>query len=126
GQPFPQNKIPLTQLNQTSLALLKYFPNPNLPFAARNFQTSWNGLNNSQNLNVRINNIALSSKDRLNFGMGFQNGNSITPNLFQFIDTGSNRSSNSNLAWSRRFTARLSNNVALTFSRTRQTATPFF
>jgi len=126
GQPFSQNRIPMAQLNQTSLALLKYFPDPNLPFAARNFQTSLNGVNNSQNLNIGINNAAITSKDRLSFRLGYQSGNVIAPNLFQFIDRGSNRSSNSNLGWSRRFTPRLSNNLAVTFSRTRQTGTPFF
>jgi trimeric autotransporter adhesin len=126
GQPFPGNKIPLDRLSPQALALLKYFPNPNIPYAARNYQTTWNGLNNSNNLNVRLNNINLTSKDRLNFGLGYQTGNSVTPNLFQFVDTGSNRSSNSNLGWNRRFTSRISNTLALTFSRTRQTTTPFF
>ncbi|MEO5924033.1 MAG: TonB-dependent receptor [Bryobacteraceae bacterium] len=126
GLPFVGNKIPLARLNSTSLGLLSYFPNPNIPFAARNYQTTWNGLNNTNSLNVRLQNINLTSKDRLNFGLGYQTGTSVTPNLFQFIDTGSNRSSNSNLGWNRRFTSRVANTLALTFSRTRQTQTPFF
>ena len=126
GQLFPQNRIPLARLNPASLALLQYFPNPNQPFAARNYQTTWNGLNNTNNLNVRLNNIAPTSKDRLNFGMGYQTGNSITPNLFRFVDTGANRSSNSNLGWSHRFSAKVNNNLTYTFSRTRQTSLPFF
>ncbi|MEP7351878.1 MAG: TonB-dependent receptor [Acidobacteriota bacterium] len=126
GLAFLNNQIPVSQLNQTSLALLKYFPNPNLPFAARNFQTSWNGLNNSESLNVRISNIGLTSKDRVNFGVQYQSGRSISPNLFGFIDTGNNRSSNSNIGWNRRFSRAVSNSLTLTFSRTRQTSLPYF
>ena len=43
GSPFPGNRIPANRINATSTALLQYFPNPNLPFATRNYQTSWSG-----------------------------------------------------------------------------------
>ena len=41
GLPFVDSKIPLTRINPAATALLKYFPDPNLPFGNRNYQTSW-------------------------------------------------------------------------------------
>jgi trimeric autotransporter adhesin len=124
--PFPGNRIPTSRLNTTSLRLLDYFPDPNLPFAARNYQTSWTGDNDSHNLNARIMNVRLGSKDRLNGSLGYQNSGSTIPNLFEFIDTGSGRGINTTLGWSRNITTRVTNNVQLAFSRMRQQATPYF
>jgi hypothetical protein len=126
GSPFPGNKIPASRLDPAALALLKFFPDPNLPFAARNYQTSWTGSNNSHNVNARVMNIRVGSKDRFNFGIGYQGSDNVSPNLFQFIDTGSGRSINANLGWSRNITAHLINNLHYTFSRNRQQLSPFF
>ncbi len=87
GSPFPGNRIPVNRISAASTALLQYFPNPNLLSADRNYQTSWSGRNNSQNINSRISNIKIGSKDTINGGIGYQGSSSITPNLFQFIDT---------------------------------------
>jgi hypothetical protein len=126
GMPFPQNKIPASRINQASAALLDYFPAPNLPFAARNYQTSWTGLNNSQNVNSRLSNIKLDSKDRLNFSVGYQGASSVTPNLFDFIDTGSGQGINASAGWSRTITTKLVNSLNYTFSRNRQLSSPYF
>jgi hypothetical protein len=126
GAPFPGNKIPASRISATATALLKYFPEPNLPFAARNYQVAWNGLNNSHNLNSRVSNIRIGAKDRLNFGLAYQGSNSVSPNLFQFIDTGSGSGINANLGWSRNITARATNNLQYSFSRMRQLSSPYF
>jgi hypothetical protein len=126
GAPFPGNKIPASRISATATALLKYFPEPNLPFAARNYQASWSGLNNSHNLNSRISNIRIGAKDRLNFGLAYQGSNSVSPNLFQFTDTGSGRAINASLGWSRNITTRLTNSLQYSFSRMRQLSSPYF
>jgi hypothetical protein len=126
GSPFPGNKIPTNRISAASTALLAYFPNPNLPFAARNYQTSWSGQSNSQNINSRISNIKIGSKDTINAAIGYQGSSSISPNLFQFIDTGAGRGINANLGWSRAITARVINNLRYTFSRSRQLSSPYF
>ncbi len=126
GVPFPGNRIPANQLNATSLALLNYYPLPNLPGLTRNYQTSLAGSNNSYNINSRVSNIRIGSKDRLNFGLGYQGSNSATPNLFQFVDTGAGRAINTNLAWAHNFSTSLINNVNYTFSRMRQDLSPYF
>ena len=126
GLPFPGNQIPSNRINPTSTALLQFFPNPNLPFAARNFQTTWSGLNNTQNLNSRITNIKIGTKDTINFAVGYQNSSTVTPNLFQFIDTGSGSGINANVAWSRTITTRVINNLHYNFSHSSLLALPFF
>src|ERR1035441_6040386 len=126
GAPFPGNKIPASRISATATALLKYFPQLNLPFAARNYQAAWSGLDNSHNLNSRISNIKIGAKDRINFGLGYQGSNSVSPNLFGFTDTGSGRGINANLGWSRNITTRLTNSLQSSFSRMRQSSSPYF
>ncbi|HTP89013.1 MAG TPA: TonB-dependent receptor [Candidatus Acidoferrales bacterium] len=126
GTPFPNNQIPASRINATATALLQYYPYPNLAGTTRNYQTAWSGANNSHNLNSRISNVRLGGKDRLNFNLGYQGGDSITPNLFQFVDTGSNRAINAGLAWSHSFTSRVTNNLNYSFSRMRQLSMPYF
>ena len=126
GLPFAGNKIPSSRINPAATALLRYFPDPNLPFAARNYQTAWSSGNNSHNINARVMNIRIKSKDRLNANVGYQGSNNVSPNMFQFIDTGSGRGINASLSWSHTITTRITNNVNFTFSRNRQLAEPFF
>lgn len=126
GQPYPGNQIPASRISSTATSLLTFFPRPNLPYSTRNYQTAWTGSQNTHRLNARISNVRIGSKDRLNFGIGYQGGDSAAPNLFQFIDTGSNRGLNANIGWSRNITTQLINNVRFNFSRMRQLSTPFF
>jgi hypothetical protein len=126
GLPFPGNIIPANRINPAATALLNYYPSANLFSTAQNFQTSWAGHNDSHNLNARLSNIRIGSKDRLNFSIGYQGQNSSTPNLFQFVDTGASRASNTGLQWSHNFSTRVINNVQFSFSRQRQLQSPFF
>jgi hypothetical protein len=126
GLPFPGNQIPANRINSTSAALLKYFPLPNLPFAAQNYQTAWSGSRNTYNLNARISNVRIDRKDRLDGGIGYQGSNNDSPNLFQFVDTGSSRGINANIGWSRTINTTLINSLRYTFSRSRNLNSPFF
>ena len=91
GNPFPNNFIPQNRIDSTSAGLLKYYPNPNSPGYKNNYQTAITTINNSDNINSRMNQT-LTKKDRINGGVGYQGSNSTTPNIFNFIDTGSGRS----------------------------------
>jgi hypothetical protein len=126
SSPFPGNKIPANRISATAAALLQYFPNPNLASAAQNYQTSWSGRNNSQSINSRISNVKIGSKDTINGGVSYQGSSSISPNLFQFIDSGAGRGINASLAWSRTITTRLIESVRYNFSRSRQLSSPYF
>ncbi len=126
GQPFPGNRIPSERINAASAALLRYLPDPNLPFAARNYQTSWSGSSNSVSLNTRLSNIRIKTKDRLNWNFSMQNNESVSPNLLQFIDTGSGRGLNTGLQWTHNISTRLINSASLNFSRQRNQTLPYF
>ncbi len=126
GSPYPNNRIPASQLNSTALALLNYYPLPNLPGLTQNYQTSLTGSNNSYNINSRVSNIKIGSRNRLNFGLGYQGSNSTTSNLFQFVDNGAGRGLNTNLGWAHNFSTSLINNASISFSRMRQSASPYF
>jgi trimeric autotransporter adhesin len=123
--PFPENRIPASRINAKSLALLSYFPDPNLPFAARNYQTFWTGANDTHNFNARLMNIRVG-KNRFNTSVGYQHSTNTSPNLFQFVDTGLSSGVNAGFGWSRNFTTRVINNVQLQFSRMRQQVNPYF
>lgn len=125
GSPFPGDAIPASRISATATSLLAYFPSPNLPFAARNYQTALDGHSNTQNLNARLSNIRIGSKDRLNAGIGYQASSSATPNLFQFLDTGSGSGINANIGWNHTFNSRIVNSVNYTFSHMRQLADPY-
>ncbi len=87
GSPFPGNVIPTNRLNPTSLGLLKYYPTPNAPGYKQNYQAPITTISNSDNINSRLNQT-ISKKDRLSGGIGYMGSNSTTPNIFNFIDTG--------------------------------------
>ncbi len=126
GLPFAGSRIPASRINPTALALLGYFPSPNLPSVSQNYQVGMNGLNKSQNLNARLSNIQLGKKDRLNAGVGYQTSSSVSPNMFLFDDTGSGSGLNANLSWSHTITAKATNSLQYTFSRMRQLSEPYF
>ena len=126
GTPFSGDKIPTSRISTAALGLLKFYPLPNLGSSTLNYETTLNGRNNMHNVNARLSNIKLDSQDRLNFGIGYQGSDNVSPNIFQFIDTGSGRGLNVNLGWSRTISTRLINNAQFNFSRNRQESDPYF
>ncbi len=125
GSPFPGNVIPTNRISSASLGLLKYYPLPNAPGYKQNYQAPITTINNSDNLNSRLNQT-LNKKDRLTGGIGYMGSNSTTPNIFNFIDTGTGRNISANVAWNHNFTTRVINSLRYNFSRSRNLATPFF
>jgi hypothetical protein len=125
GSAFPGNAIPANRLDPTSLALLRYYPNPNAPGYKQNYQVPLTTVGNSDNLNSRLNQT-IGKKDRLSGGVGYMGSNSTTPNIFNFVDTGTARNISANVAWSHNFTAKVINNLRYNFSRSRNLTSPFF
>ena len=125
GSPFPGNEIPTNRINATSTALLKYFPNPNLPSRRRTIRPR-GPAGTTRRTSIRASPTSRSATRTAQRRHRLQGSNSITPNLFQFIDTGTGRNINANLAWSRAITTRVINNLRYTFSRSRQLSSPFF
>jgi hypothetical protein len=125
SSPFPGNVIPSNRINPAALGLLKYYPNPNAPGYKQNYQAAITTINNSDNLNSRLNQT-ISKKDRLSGGIGYMGGNSTTPNIFNFIDTGTLRNITANVSWGHNFSTRVISNLRYNFSRSRSLASPFF
>src|ERR1019366_4487336 len=101
------------------------FRSPNAPGYRQNYQVGLTSVNNSDNLNSRLNQT-IGQKDRLFGGLGYMGSNSTTPNIFNFVDTGTARNIAANVGWSHNFTAKAINSLRYTFSRSRNLTTPFF
>ena len=54
GAAFSNNSIPESQLSATALALLAFYPTPNLPGTTRNFEYSTATNSSSDNINLRV------------------------------------------------------------------------
>ena len=117
--------IPSNRINSASLGLLKYYPNPNAPGYKQNYQAPITTINNSDNINSRLNQT-ISRKDRLSGGLGYMGSNNTTPNIFNFIDTGTARNITANVSWGHNFSTRLISNLRYNFSRSRNLLSPFF
>ena len=126
GQPFPGNAIPANRLNSASLGLVTYYPLPNLLGNARyNYQFSNSSIVNADNLNIRMNH-SFSQKNQISGGVGYQRSNGQTPNFFNFLDTSQSSGINANTGWTHRFTTHTFNRLSYTFSRSTNTALPYF
>ena len=125
GNPFHGNVIPTNRINPAALGLLKYYPLPNSPGYKQNYQTAITNVQNSDNVNARLNQT-INTKNRLNGGIAYMGSNSNTPNVFGFLDSGTGRNMNANVAWGHNFSPRLINNLRYTFSRSRSLTSPFF
>lgn len=54
GQPFPGNQIPADRLNAAALALLRLYPEPNLPGDRQNYYRSTTNRTSSDDINFRL------------------------------------------------------------------------
>ncbi len=125
GNPFPGNIIPQSRLNPISLQLASFYPLPNFYGNNRNYSAPIVSVNNSVNINTRLNQT-ISTKDRLSGGLGYQGGDSTNPNIFGFIDDRTSRGINTNVSWSHNFTTRIISNLSYRFSRNRNLLSPYF
>jgi hypothetical protein len=125
SSPFPGNVIPANRISPVSLGLLKYYPDPNAPGYKQNYQAPITTISNSDNLNSRLNQT-ITKRDRLSGGIGYMGSNNNTPNIFNFVDTGTGRNITANISWSHNFTTRVINSLRYNFSRSRSLTTPYF
>ena len=116
NSPFAGNIIPSSQINPIANALLQYIPVPNAPGIKNNYQLIGANPSNNDNLQVVVNQT-ISSKDRLNGNVSFQDRNSATTNAFGFKDPGNGTGLNSSLVYSRTISRNLINSLTLSLSR---------
>ena len=126
GSPFPNNTIPANRLSSAALALLSYYPQPNLVGNTKyNYQVSRAPITNTNNINVRGNH-SFSQRDQISFSEGYQDSNGSSPNIFNFLDATRSSGYNFNPAWTHRFSTHLFDRLSYQFTRSTNTAIPFF
>jgi trimeric autotransporter adhesin len=126
GQPFPGDVIPANRVNSAAVGLLTYYPQPNLIGNAKyNYQISNAPITNLNNLNIRGNH-SFSLHDQITFAEGYQDSNGSSSSIFNFLDSTKSAGYNFNPSWTHRFTTHTFNRLAYQFTRSTNTAIPFF
>ena len=127
AQPFTNNTIPTTRLDQAAVGLLQYFPQPtySTPGLVQNYRIVASGPTNSQSMGVRLN-APLNNKDRLNFNVQTQDRNSASEQLFGFRDTGTGYGTSESVTWNHSFAPRFNNAAVVSYSRNVNQSNPFF
>jgi hypothetical protein len=123
--PFANNQIPANCIGSIAQGLLSYIPKPNQPGTINNYRLITATPNNSQALNMRINET-LSRTDQIAFGVNWQARDSINPQLFGFTDSTSGNGIGANANWRHTIAPGMFNNIVGTFNRNTNTTTPFF
>lgn len=132
GSPFPGNVIPNARLNQTSLALMQYIPQPLYPNLVQNYAISPSNPSHTRSFAVRLNG-RVDSKNTLNFNQQFSfNGSSslktgiVDTNGNSVKDATSGYGLSSTVGWTHFFKPRFNNNASLVFSRNISRTDPYF
>jgi hypothetical protein len=116
NSPFPGNIIPSSQINSTAAALLSYFPLPNASGLRNNYQLIGANPSNNDNLQVQVQQT-ITTKDRVNVNVSFQDRNSANLTGFGFRDPGNGSGLSSSVAYSRNITRNLINSLTISMSR---------
>jgi hypothetical protein len=126
-QPFPGNAIPASLLNPISLGLLnlKYYPLPNQPGNANNYEFETAQASNTDNLGLRVQRN-ITRRDRLAVNFQYQNRRGTTAQPFGYADATSGYGTNVSLQWSRNLTSTAFSNAQIRFNRNVTGVTPYF
>ncbi len=123
--PYPNNVIPANLLNPLALSLLKFYPLPNQPGSANNYQFETAQANNTDNLGVRVQR-SITRKDRLSANVQYQRRAGTTAQPFGYSDTRSGYGLNTQLQWTRNISATAISNAQIVFNRNYTEITPYF
>ena len=128
GALFPGSQIPQNRISPQALALLRFYPLPNLASGGPyNYQVPVVGVNTQNSLQSRLSKT-IGSKDQL-FGMfSWQQSNTQNsgPNIFNFRDISENSGINGTLNWSHRFGQRIFTRLTYNYNRGSTHVTPYF
>ncbi|MBV9084099.1 MAG: TonB-dependent receptor, partial [Acidobacteriaceae bacterium] len=122
---FPANVIPARLLNPASLRLLQFYPVPNEPGTANNYQFETAAPNNTDNLGLRVQRN-ITQKDRLAFNFQYQNRDGRTPQWYGVSDSTSGYGLSGQIQWTRNISAQAISNAQVRISRNRTEITPYF
>lgn len=124
-QPFAGNAIPLNSLNPIALNLLKFYPLPNQPGNANNYQFETAAASNSDNLGVRLQRN-ITKVDRLAFNVQYQRRKGTTAQPFGYSDATQGYGLNSQVQWARNLGSRALNTLQVRFNRNYNKTVPYF
>ncbi len=113
---FTNNVIPQNMLNPIALGLLNFYPLPNEPGNANNYQFETAAANNSDNLGIRVQRN-VTKKDRLSLNFQYQDRNGTTAQPFGYSDTTNGYGMNVQLQWTRNISSKAISNAQVRFNR---------
>jgi hypothetical protein len=122
---FPNNTIPTGMLNADALTLLRFYPLPNEPGNANNYQYETTSAANSDNLGVRVQRN-LTSVDRVFVNLQYQHRDGTTAQPFGYSDTTSGYGLNTQLQWTRNISQQAISTLGIRFNRSYSHITPYF
>jgi trimeric autotransporter adhesin len=123
--PIPNNIIPTSMLNGTALSLLHFYPLPNEPGNANNYQFETAQVANNDNLGLRVNRN-ITSVDRLSLNFQYQHRDGTVAQPFGYADTNDGYGMNVQLQWTRNLSAQAISNAQVRFNRNYTQVTPYF
>ncbi len=124
-QQFANNQIPASLLNPIALNLLRFYPLPNEPGNANNYQFETAQAANNDNLGIRVQR-SITQKDRLSINVQFQDRNGTTAQPFGYSDTTNGYGLNTQLQWTRNLSSTAINNAQVRFNRNYSKVVPYF
>ncbi len=122
---FPNNVIPTSLLNPIALTLLRFYPLPNEPGSANNYQFETTNAANSDNLGVRVQRN-LTSVDRVFVNLQYQRRNGSTAQWYGVSDATSGYGLNTQAQWTRNITQQSISTLGIRFNRNYTKITPYF
>lgn len=122
---FPGNVIPSNLLNPVALGLLNFYPLPNQPGTANNYQFETAQPNNTDNVGLRLQR-SITQKDRLSGNVQYQRRDGKTAQPFGYSDIRSGYGLNTQLQWTRNLSATAISNARIVFNRNYTELVPYF
>lgn len=126
-QPFADNLIPATQIDQSAFKLLQsnLIPLPTYSGLIQNYRYTSAAPSNSQSVNTRLQ-WSVNQTNRISFTSNYQSRNSQTVNPFTYRDESQGDGSNSSINWTKNFSPRLFSNFTVGFNRNYSELVPYF
>ncbi len=124
-QPFPGNVIPASMLNPIAKSLLNFYPTPNQPGAANNYQFETAQASNSDNLGFRIQRN-ITNLDRLSLNFQYQDRGGTKAQPFGYADLTNGYGLNAQIQWTRNLSVNAINNAQVRFNRNYAKILPYF
>jgi len=113
--------------NPQAKALLVLYPLPNFDGPGRyNYQVPVVGVTHGDNVQGMLNNIVLSSRDRISGNASVQTTRADNPDLFGFTDTANTSGIAATITWNHRFNPRIAGVIRYQFNRTVSETLPYF